>query len=308
PLHPACRHRTSCAEPPGARRPLVHPPVPPARTSTATGVSAPRVACEASAPRSRTGFGRRVQGVHLQRPIGRGARQQNTGFVGCRFEFLNSKRGAEFGNIDRVTCETMIDEVVRCGYSKCRAELPPPGPQGGRRRSFCKDTRWPGGKTCAQMARAERDALEALGLDAGRATFQLDADRLREHVDALRGPVADLAEALAAVRTRLDEVEGGALGAGAAANRAAAEAEAAPVEAQQARERAERDARLAREQAAQAEEEKAAAVERAAAAARQALEATEALGAARQQAQEAVAARERAEERADAAEQRAAEA
>src|SRR5688500_19553616 len=89
----------------------------------------------------------------------------------------------------------MIDEVVRCGYSKCRAELPPPGPQGGRRRSFCRDSRWPGGRTCAQMARAERDALDALGLDAGRATFQLDADRLREHVDALRGPVAELAEA-----------------------------------------------------------------------------------------------------------------
>ena len=149
----------------------------------------------------------------------------------------------------------MIDEAVRCGYSKCRAELPPPGPQGGRRRSFCRDTRWPGGRSCSQMARAERDALDALGLDAGRATFQLDADRLREHVDALRGPVAELAEALDAVRARLDEVEGGALAAVEAANRGTAEAEAARVDAQQARERAERDARAAREQAAQAGEE-----------------------------------------------------
>src|SRR5690242_7032354 len=133
----------------------------------------------------------------------------------------------------------MIDEAVRCGYSKCRAELPPPGPQGGRRRSFCRETRWPGSRTCSQMARAERDAL--------------------------RGPVAELAEALDAVRARLDEVEGGALAAVEAANRGAAEAEAARVEAQQARERAERDARVAGEFAEQAGEEKAAAVDRAAA-------------------------------------------
>ncbi|MCX6467307.1 MAG: response regulator receiver protein, partial [Pseudonocardiales bacterium] len=60
----------------------------------------------------------------------------------------------------------MIETVVRCGYSRCRAELPPPGPQGGRPRAFCRDTRWDGGRTCAQMARAERDALSSLGLDS----------------------------------------------------------------------------------------------------------------------------------------------
>ncbi|HXV93858.1 MAG TPA: response regulator receiver protein, partial [Pseudonocardia sp.] len=68
----------------------------------------------------------------------------------------------------------MIDDAARCGYSRCRAELPPPGPQGGRRRSFCKDRRWDG-RTCAQMARAEREALGALGLDAGGGAFALDA-------------------------------------------------------------------------------------------------------------------------------------
>src|SRR5918999_4126648 len=116
----------------------------------------------------------------------------------------------------------MIETAVRCGYSRCRAELPAPGPQGGRRRSFCRDTRWDGGRTCAQMARAERDALDALGLDAGRSTFALDADRLREHVDAVRGPVVALAEALAAVTGRLAEVESQALSAVEVANRAAA--------------------------------------------------------------------------------------
>ena len=96
----------------------------------------------------------------------------------------------------------MTDTAVRCGYSRCRAELPPPGPQGGRPRSFCRDTRWEGGKTCAQMARAEREALGALGLDTGAGAFALDADRLREHVTAVAGPVAELSAALEVVQDR----------------------------------------------------------------------------------------------------------
>src|SRR3954468_652251 len=101
----------------------------------------------------------------------------------------------------------MIETAARCGYSRCRAELPAPGPQGGRRRAFCRDTRWPGGRTCAQMARGERDALDALGLDSGRATFGLDADRLRDHVAAVPAPVEALTIALATLSTRLDEVQ-----------------------------------------------------------------------------------------------------
>src|SRR5882672_9640018 len=143
------------------------------------------------------------------------------------------------------------DEAVRCGYSRCRAPLAPPGPQGGRRRSFCRDTRWDGGRTCAQMARAERDALGALGLDASRTGFALDADRLREHVDAVRGPVDALVAALAGVTSRLEEVEAHAVAAVEAANRRAAEAEAKRVAAQEAQERAEQLTRRAREQAEQ---------------------------------------------------------
>src|SRR5918993_880526 len=101
----------------------------------------------------------------------------------------------------------MIDTAARCSYSRCRAELPTPGPQGGRPRSFCRDPRWEGGRTCAQMARNERDALDALGLDGGGTTFRLDADRLREHIDAVRTPVGALAGALDAVSARLDEVQ-----------------------------------------------------------------------------------------------------
>src|SRR5689334_17897715 len=119
----------------------------------------------------------------------------------------------------------MIDDAVRCGYSRCRTELPAPGPQGGRRRTFCRDTRWPGGRTCAQMARAERDALDALGLDSGRSGFALDADRLREHVEAVREPVAALSAALEQVTARLAEIESQALAAVETANQAAARAQ-----------------------------------------------------------------------------------
>ncbi|MBW0125985.1 hypothetical protein [Pseudonocardia oceani] len=132
----------------------------------------------------------------------------------------------------------MIDDAARCGYSRCRTELPAPGPQGGRRRSFCRDTRWEGGRTCAQMARAERDALGALGLDSGRAAFGLDADRLREHVEAVRGPVGELAVALDAVSERLDEVQRDAVASVEAAHRRVAEAEARRVAAEEARDEA----------------------------------------------------------------------
>jgi len=79
------------------------------------------------------------------------------------------------------------------------------------------------------MARAERDALDALGLDSSRTAFALDAERLREHVEAVREPVEALVAALAGVTSRLAEVEAHAVSAVEAANRRAADAEAARV-------------------------------------------------------------------------------
>ncbi|MBW0118144.1 response regulator receiver protein [Pseudonocardia abyssalis] len=198
----------------------------------------------------------------------------------------------------------MIDEATRCGYSRCRAELPAPGPQGGRRRSFCRDTRWEsagdrGGRTCAQMARAEREALGALGLDSGGTAFGLDADRLREHVDAVRGPVGELGAALDAVLRRLDEVQRDAVDAVGSANARVADAERLRVAAEEARDEAVARARRAAESAERAGKERAEATERAGSAARQALEATEALGAARETAERAVSDRTAAEERAE---------
>src|SRR4051794_33209660 len=155
----------------------------------------------------------------------------------------------------------MIETATRCGYSRCRAELPAPGPQDGRRRAFCRDTRWPGGRSCAQMARAERDALDALGLDSGRAAFGLDADRLREHVEAVREPVAALASALDQVTLRLAEVESDALAAVERANLAAAQAQSEQASdvaaAEEAQRRAEVTARSAQAQAERADTERA---------------------------------------------------
>ena len=88
------------------------------------------------------------------------------------------------------------------------------------------------------MARAERDALDALGLDSSRTAFALDAERLREHVEAVRAPVEALVAALAGVTSRLTEVEAHAVSAVEAANRRAADAEAERIVAE-ARARAE---------------------------------------------------------------------
>jgi hypothetical protein len=149
----------------------------------------------------------------------------------------------------------MDDSAVRCGYSRCRAPLPPPGPQGGRRRTFCRNTRWDGDRTCAQMARAERDALDALGLDSSRTAFALDAERLRStwRRCARRWSAGSRA---GRVTSRLTEVEAHAVSAVEAANRRAADAEAERLAAQEAQEWAEGLARRAKDQAERAGKER----------------------------------------------------
>ena len=106
------------------------------------------------------------------------------------------------------------------------------------------------------MARNERDALDALGLDGGGTTFRLDADRLREHVDAVQAPVAELAAALDAVSARLDEVQRDAVAAVEVAHRRAAESDAERVAAEAARERADEQAHQARAAAEQAAQDR----------------------------------------------------
>lgn len=155
------------------------------------------------------------------------------------------------------------------------------------------------------MARAERDALTSLGLDAGAGAFALDADRLREHLDALRAPVGQLTAALDLVAARLDEVQRDAVAAVETAHLQVGAADAARVAAEQQRDEAVLRARRSAEVAEQAGEQRAEALTRATAAARQALDATEALGAARQGAEQAVRARDVAVGRAAEMEARA---
>ncbi|WP_343972109.1 hypothetical protein [Kribbella koreensis] len=151
------------------------------------------------------------------------------------------------------------------------------------------------------MARAEKEALGALGLDAGSNTFRLDAERLRDHLETIREPVDALTAALAAVSTRLDEVEAAAVASVETAHTQVAEAERARLAAEEARESAEQRTRQAIAAAERAAKERSEAVDRAAAAARQALESTEALGAARQQTQDALSARDVAVQRSETA-------
>src|SRR6201999_2647005 len=56
-----------------------------------------------------------------------------------------------------------------CGFSRCRAPLPGPGPRGGRPFAYCPDRSWPGGKTCKQLAAAQEALAEALGEASGVA-------------------------------------------------------------------------------------------------------------------------------------------
>jgi hypothetical protein len=92
--------------------------------------------------------------------------------------------------------------VRRCGYSQCGTELVYDGK--GRPPEYCPDRRWPSGKTCRQLAAAEREGLRAAGLDAPLAEYAASTDRFV----AVAGP---LAEYLTAVLDTVDEVRGSAL-------------------------------------------------------------------------------------------------
>src|SRR5438128_12406188 len=68
------------------------------------------------------------------------------------------------GMVD-VVVETLETDAL-CGFSRCRAPLPPPGPKGGRPYAYCPDRTWTGGKTCKQLAAAQDALAEALGTSA----------------------------------------------------------------------------------------------------------------------------------------------
>ena len=96
-----------------------------------------------------------------------------------------------------------------CGYSRCGNTLVYDG--NGRPPEYCKDRRWPGGKTCRQMAQAERDAVRAAGLDAQLDAFDSTAGQLVTVAGPLHERLGDLLAALDHVRdgalTRVGDAE-----------------------------------------------------------------------------------------------------
>ncbi|MBT8224088.1 MAG: hypothetical protein HKP61_04640, partial [Dactylosporangium sp.] len=58
----------------------------------------------------------------------------------------------------------------RCGYSQCGQALDYDGR--GRPPEYCADRRWPDGRTCKQLAAAERAGERAVGLEVPLETFR----------------------------------------------------------------------------------------------------------------------------------------
>ncbi|MEV8613823.1 response regulator receiver protein [Amycolatopsis sp. NPDC051373] len=94
-----------------------------------------------------------------------------------------------------------------CGFRQCRAPLPPPGPRGGRPFEFCPDRRWPGDRTCKQLAAADQALREALGDSVSHAGLTDAAAQFVRAATELGGPLQTLRNALDSVAARAqDEV------------------------------------------------------------------------------------------------------
>lgn len=114
--------------------------------------------------------------------------------------------------------EVQLDSTGLCGFSRCRAPLPGPGPKGGRPFAYCPDRAWPGGRTCKQLAAAQDVLVEALGAEStpltdATADFAAAAERVAEPLrdvlavaEALKGALAEEAKA-AAERVERAEAE-----------------------------------------------------------------------------------------------------
>lgn len=130
-----------------------------------------------------------------------------------------------------------------CGYNQCGRELPYDGR--GRPPEYCQDRRWPGGRTCRQMAAAERAAERAAGLEVPLDAFRAAGDRLAAVASPLARQLAELVDAVKGVQdgalTRMHDAEQH-------AQQAAAQAQAAQ-EATVAAKRAQQLAELERDRA-----------------------------------------------------------
>lgn len=117
----------------------------------------------------------------------------------------------------------------RCGYSQCASPLIYDGR--GRPPEYCAERRWPDGRTCKQMAAAERAGERAIGLDLPLEAFRAAGDRLTPQLHGL-------AEHLTALAATIEAVRDGAMGRIGVAEQEAVAAAAAQREAETASETA----------------------------------------------------------------------
>jgi chromosome segregation ATPase len=114
------------------------------------------------------------------------------------------RRGTRITNLHGVDVDVaavLRPEARLCGYSKCGNELDYDGK--GRPPEYCPPAvrTWPGGKTCKQMAHAERDAVRVAGLDAQLDAFDASTGRLIAAAGPLHERLGDLLADVAAVRS-----------------------------------------------------------------------------------------------------------
>jgi hypothetical protein len=96
-------------------------------------------------------------------------------------------------------------QAALCGFRRCRAPLPPPGPRGGRPYEFCPDRVWPSDKTCKQLAAAEQALRDALG-NTGTPTALEDAgDAFTQAAARVTEPLQTLSNALDTITARLQK-------------------------------------------------------------------------------------------------------
>jgi chromosome segregation ATPase len=141
-----------------------------------------------------------------------------------------------------------VPQPALCGFRRCRAPLPPPGPRGGRPFEFCPDRLWPGDKTCKQLAAAEQALREALGSTGTPTALQDASDAFVQASSQVTGPLQALSNALDTITARLQEEVSAAVA-------QARDAESRAVDAEQRREIAQARASQAEQAQEDAQEE-----------------------------------------------------
>lgn len=102
-----------------------------------------------------------------------------------------------------IVTSTVEEAVVLCGFSRCKAPLPGPGPKGGRPYAYCPERVWPGNKSCKQLAAAQDALAEALGNEPVNAELALASSTFAEAADRLTGPLGEVMATAEALRGAL---------------------------------------------------------------------------------------------------------